>query len=322
MKANDRKSVELLVKSIIEKDLKMIHVKDSALVPYYVHNTKHMIEVEPDDKADLRYCSSKPGNNYSDDFNYNKEQQLSWARALGANYIFVSNSYYGSQLFSIMTPFMIISDKEEEFLLKNFYKDVPENVSEAAKSLKIPLYDKGYSDYIKAKGDRDFSELFYTYSAQFLEFVTNLPYEEQNIEFNKVLIKIIPINFDLISLMTREYSKGKYFKEYFEALNSYRDPKDVVEAIKGLERKPDHDIFLLKKGHIMGEDSAMALYKDDAKAFINYFQKLSGGSMKMVIEKIYDEPFVNQEVVDWLNKNHNDLLREVGFSGGKQDGRI
>ncbi|MDP2906422.1 MAG: hypothetical protein Q8O03_00630 [Nanoarchaeota archaeon] len=323
MTSRDKENLGILVKSIIEKDPSMIRVKDGALIPYYVHNSKYMVEVEFTDKASLEYTSCR-GKQYSDDFNGLKKMQLELAQEVDANYIFVSNFYQETTLLGVMTPFRIISEKEEEFLLKNFYKNVPENVSKAVEELGIVIYDKFYSYY--TQGDISMlndalhasRDAWNNYSP-FFKFVFNLPYEEQNIESNKKVLRIAPLNFDLMGIMAKEYSEGKHFQEYFENISHFEEKK-VVEAIKVLERKPDHDVYLLKKGFIVGEDSAIGLYKQDATAFMNYFRKLGDESRKIIIEKIYEDSFVNQEVVEWLEKSYTDLLREVGFSGGKQDG--
>jgi hypothetical protein len=324
MTPKDKENIEILVKSLIEKDPSMIRVKDSSLIPYYLKNSKYMIEIEPEDKSELKFLKSlKP--TIEEDFNDLKSEHLKLAKALNTNYIFAS-TYYENQgvLVSVVMPFLIISDKETDFLIQNFYKDVPEKVSKAAEELEIVLYGKIYSYYMQGKIDK-FGEVLHEnieawdkYSP-FLNFVFNLPYEEQNIESNKKIIRAFSSGYDLIKIMTKEYAEGKHFQEYFENISHFEEKK-VVESIKCLERKPDHDVYLLKKGYIAGEDSAVNLYKQDAQAFINYFRKLSDESRKIIIEKIYEDSFVNQEVVDWLEKSYTDLLREVGFSGGKQNG--
>ncbi|MDP2906710.1 MAG: hypothetical protein Q8O03_02115 [Nanoarchaeota archaeon] len=321
MTSRDKENIEVLVKSIIEKDENMIHVKDSALISYYPHTSKYIVEIEPEDKADLRYCWSKNGNEFSEDFCDLKEKQLILAQKIGANYVFVSNFYQKEKLLSIITPFMIISRKETEFLLKNFYKNVPEKVSKAASELGITIFDKYYLSYLKNKLDDAYtSREEYDKYLDFIHFVFGLPYEEQNIAANRKILEHNYTHFDSTSVLAKEYSEGKHFQEYFDELYYKQDKEKVVSKIELLERKPDHDVFLLKKGFVVGENSAMELYKTDAKAFINYFRKLGDESRKIIIEKIYEDSFVNQEVVGWLEKSYTDLLREVGFSGGKQNG--
>lgn len=322
MASSDKESLGILVKSIIEKDPCMIRVKDSALIPYYLSNSKYMIEVEPEDKSELRFLTSqKP--TIKEDFNHLKIEHLRLAKELNTNYIFAS-TYYENHgvLVSVATPFLIISKKEEEFLLKNFYKDVPEEVSKAAGELRMVLYDKIYTYYMQGKMER-FGDILHSdvrswdnYSP-FLSFVFDLPYEDQNIESNKKILRAF--SYNPVGIVVKEYSEGKHFKEYFENISPF-EGKKVVEALKDLERKPDHDVYLLKKGFVLGEDSAVNLYRQDAQAFINYFRKLGNESRKIIIEKIYEDSFVNQEVVDWLEKSYTDILREVGFSGGKQNG--
>ncbi len=321
MTPKDKKNVSTLVNSIIEKDLSMIRVKDSALIPYYVKNSKYMVEAEPEDKAEvIFYAHEKPSN--KKDFDALKESNLKHAQESSANYIFVSYLYEpNGTLIGITNPFKIISENEIGFLLKNFYKDVPKEVSKAASELGITLFDKYYSSYLKNKLDDVYTsrEEFDNY-LRFINFVFNLPYEEQNLKINKKILDRGFHNFDTIGILVKEYSQGKYFQEYFDVLYE-SDKENVVSRITALERNKDHDVFLLKKGFVVGEDSALQLYRqDDPKAFTNYFEKVSHESKKILIEKIYEEPEVNQEVVDWLEKNYMPLLREVGFSGGKQNG--
>lgn len=318
MTPKDKENIEILVKSIIEKDIHMVHVKDSALIPYYLSNSKYMIEIEPEDKSELRFLHFQ-GHKIEDDFNGIKSGHLELAKNLSANYIFAS-TYHENRgvLISVANPFRIISDKEEEFLLKNFYKDVPENVSKAARGLELILYDKLYSHYFKGDINEMYNALRQN-SYGFINFVFGLPYEEQNIESNKNLLQEYSSG-DLIHIITKEYSEGKHFKEYFEAFGHYFSSTKVVEALKDLERKPDNDVYIFKKGFVLGEDSAIRLYRQDAQGFMNYFQKLGDESRKIIIEKIYEDSFINQDVVDWLEKSYTDILREVGFSGGKQNG--
>ncbi|MBM3199796.1 hypothetical protein FJZ53_02575 [Candidatus Woesearchaeota archaeon] len=325
MKAKNSRDVETLVKAIIKKDSGMIHIKDSALIPYYLKNSKYMIEIEPEDKADTILYAHKETSR-ENDFAAIKESGLKHAQQAGFNYVFLSYLYGpDGTLVSIVNPFRIITDKEQDFLLRNFYKVAPEEVSKAAKELDLVIYDKIYSCYAQGRIDmfndllHENRESWHKYSP-FFEFVFSLPYEDQNIESNKKILTIMPRTCDLVGIMSKEYAEGKHFQEYFGNLSHYEEAQ-VIEALKRLERKPDQDVFLLTRGYVMGEESAITLYRNDANSFMRYFDKLGDESKKTLIEKIYEEPAVNHEVVAWLEKDYTDLLREVGFSGGKQDGR-
>ncbi|MBL7100573.1 MAG: hypothetical protein ISS23_01320 [Nanoarchaeota archaeon] len=311
-----RENVAVLVKRIIEKAEAMIRVKDSALIPYYVNKSLYMFEIEPEDKADLKLFNYKT-NKIQADFREDKQKQLSVARNSGANYIFVSNFYAPSaRLISIFNPFMVISEAECDFLVRNYYKDVPKEVSKAAHNLDIMLFDKEYVEYLKLVG----SNTFFRFSDRFLNFVFSLPYKEQDIDANKIILTNLFHRLDyVVNILAREYSHGKYFKEYFDRLPRHCKEK-VVDEISSLERNLDHDLFLLKKDFVIGKIDPVDIYRKDAGSFIEYFQKLDLETRKFVIEKIYDEP-VNEEVVDWLNENHVNLLREVGFLGGKENGK-
>lgn len=314
-----RKSIAFLVKEIIKKDPSMIHIKDSALIPYYVHNSNHMLEIEHKDNTKLRYYTSKK-DYYKDDFNFLKKKQIKLAKDVGANYIFASHTYCEDQCVCIVTPFAIISEKELGFLVKNFYKDVPEEVSKAASNLGIKLYDKEYKAYLNAHRDRDIELTFYSLKdnliSNFLNLVFSLPYEEQNIEVNKIPFKHHTDKFDYEEVLVKEYSQGRYFQKYFDSLRD-RKKECIASRIASLEQHNiNHDIFLLKKGFFVNTNP-MDLYREDAGSFIKYFESgLDLGSKKFLIEQIYEESFINHKVVEWLEKNYSHLLREVGFAGG------
>lgn len=308
MTQDTKGNIAVLVKSIIEKDPGMIRVKDSAMISYYVNKSKYMFEIEPKDKAKLNLykcmCST-----IEKEFNKAKGHHLKFAGNLGANYIFVSNFYEHGNLLSVMHPFMVISEAESDFLIRHYYKDVPEKVSKAAKNLGITLFDEAHPRYLRI----DHTKSLPGFSSAFLNFIFALPYEEQNIEANKRIMQSNS-NIDSISILTREYAQGKYFQDYFDSIPN-NSKKRLVSEINLLERNPDHDIFLLKKGFVVSELDPVAIYREDTKSFISYFEKLGLEAKKFVIEKIYSESFVNQKAVDWLNKNYAPLLREVGFLG-------
>lgn len=304
-------NVAVLVKNIIEKDPGMIRVKDSALIPYYISKAKYMFEVEPEDKADLVFF-------HGSGFDNIKKQVLSLAEGIGANYIFIStykDDEYDHKCIS--TPFAIISEGELEFLIMNYYKDVPKEVSEAAKDLGIALFDEYYTIYMENSNPNfGFSSSNADLRDSFFGFIFALPYEEQNIEANKLILHNHYNHIPYRDILAKEYSQGNYFRDYFDSLN-YDCKIGVLLKINSLERNIEHDLFLLKKGYVVEGLDLVAVYKEDGEAFINHFKKLEPDVQRFIIEQIYDEPFENQEVIDWLNENYALLLKEVGFLGGK-----
>lgn len=323
MAPDKRKDVEILVKDIIRKDPGMIHVKDSALIPYYVHNSKYMFEIEPKDKGALQFLMFKE-RTIEDDFKGLKSLHLGLAEETDANYIFASTFYENNgKLISTVTPFQIISDKETDFLIRNYYKDVPKEISEAALNLGIRLFDWHYSNYKDGK-------VHYTnYSDKegldtciaFQRFVFTLPYEDQVLEENKKILGHLRIE-DFTNILAKEYSEGRYFQEYFKVISGFRGEyrkEELVSRIKALKRNKDYDIFLLKEGFVVGEKSIVDAYKEDTQAFIQNFKGLSAESQRMVIEELYKDSFVNPKAIKWLEENYTPLLREVGFLGGKQN---
>lgn len=151
---------------------------------------------------------------------------------------------------------------------------------------------------------------------EFEDFVFfSLPYEEQNIESNKAILKSSS-NLDFVAaVLSKEYSEGKYFQEYFEVVSKEIQDK-TVESLKSLpSRKPVYDSFLWSKGFHNIELDYVSMYKDDANTFIDYFTKRSVQEKKVILKDIIGCDFVNEKVADWLNQNEADLLREVGLNG-------
>jgi hypothetical protein len=59
----------------------------------------------------------------------------------------------------------------------------------------------------------------------------------------------------------------------------------------------------------------LRLYRDDTKRFIKFFSKIDQNRKKGLLNEIFSCDYENKEVIEWLNKNEADLLREVGFNG-------
>lgn len=62
-------------------------------------------------------------------------------------------------------------------------------------------------------------------------------------------------------------------------------------------------------------DYGMQLYRNDTKRFIKYFSKIEKGRKKDLLNEIFSCEYENKEVIEWLNKNELELLREAGFNG-------
>lgn len=151
---------------------------------------------------------------------------------------------------------------------------------------------------------------------EFLDFVFfSLPYEEQNIESNKNILKSSSNSDFVVAVLGKEYSEGKYFQEYFEVLEKENQGR-VVASLKSLpNKKPVYDSFLWSKGFQNIELDYISMYKDDAKGFIEYFKKKSIEEKKTILKDVMNCDSINEEVADWLTQNEVDILREVGFNG-------
>lgn len=149
----------------------------------------------------------------------------------------------------------------------------------------------------------------------FLKFVFEIPYEDQNLEMNKYMLKNFGMFLDLDVVMLKEYSNGKYFKEYFELLNEAKQ-KDTIHIIKNIKvQNQDCNHFLWMKGSKEIKLDYLKLYKEDAQGFIDYFSNRHEEEQKVILRDIMDCDFINDKVTEWLNQNESELIREVGLNG-------
>lgn len=153
-------------------------------------------------------------------------------------------------------------------------------------------------------------------SDNFFNFVFTLPYEDQNIEANKSILKHSPTNFGYTYFLVQEYSSGKHFQEYFDCLDAEKQKK-IVGHLKSVSKKNlDHNAFLWKKGFKDIDVDYMRLYKTDYEGFIDYFAGRTTDEKRIMLKDIMDADFVNEKVTSWLNENYLDIIREVGLSDG------
>ncbi|MDP2906430.1 MAG: hypothetical protein Q8O03_00670 [Nanoarchaeota archaeon] len=242
-----------------------------------------------------------------------------------ANYVFVENSqsvsmagkYSDNSCLSLMGDlsfFALIGEKEVKNLQRMFYKDVDPNIIRAMNTLGIRHFVNSYKSYKKEPYFmRDYRPSDSLDS--FLEFVFTIPYEDQNIENNKEILRRIYYHTDFVEILTKEYSNGKYFEEYFNCLDK-GNKKTVFDNLKNIqERKPVNDSFLWSQGFKELQLNYLEMYKDNTKDFIDYFSNKNLEEKKIILKDIMNCEFTNEEVVKWLNENYLDLVREVGFNG-------
>ncbi len=61
------------------------------------------------------------------------------------------------------------------------------------------------------------------------------------------------------------------------------------------------------------EDDYLTLYEKKPKKFIKYFSKQSTTDKKKILKELLEYDKTNEEVIQWLDKNYSDLIREVGL---------
>lgn len=149
----------------------------------------------------------------------------------------------------------------------------------------------------------------------FFNFIFSLPIEDKNLEANLKILRLLADELDYVGILAKEYSESKNFKEYFSCLDSEKQEK-VVDSLKALQgRNSENDAFLWSQGFKDIGMDYLKLYKEDADTFIEYFKNRTIEEKKVILRDIMDYEFTNEKVIDWLNKNEAEPIREVGFNG-------
>ncbi|MBL7100568.1 MAG: hypothetical protein ISS23_01295 [Nanoarchaeota archaeon] len=149
------------------------------------------------------------------------------------------------------------------------------------------------------------------YSEAFFDFVFDLPYEEQNLVANKMILKNVrSVNF--LEIFLKEYLTGEYFKDYFLVLDKDTQ-KEVVDKIQvSSHQNKLLNSWLFSQGFPLELDY-LELYKTDSKKFIEYFEKSSPKTRELIISDIFDCEHTNQEVGKFLEREYSHLLRDTVF---------
>jgi len=229
------------------------------------------------------------------------------------------------------------SDEDTELHVKGLYfpfkeADVVEigDIIQGAQSKRFYLVDK-----IKPNGDisgKTFKDVFLktpcgpssynecnlsaiipikkNYPDYFFNFVFTLPYEDQNITANKVILKSGKVDFCRILL--EKYSKGRHFQEYFQVLDEEKQ-KLIVDKLKDLpEQNKFLNSWLFNQGFILELDY-LDFYMNYSEKFIKYFSKSTQDVQELIVSDIFSCGHINQEVIDFLEKDYPDLLRDMAF---------
>ncbi|MDP2908810.1 MAG: hypothetical protein Q8N77_03305 [Nanoarchaeota archaeon] len=150
---------------------------------------------------------------------------------------------------------------------------------------------------------------------EFLKFVFEIPYEDQNIEENKSFFKQFKHQLDATAILLKEYGQGKYFKDYFELLDE-GGQKKIVNIIKRSSlTNSENDNLLWSKGFKDIRLDYTQIYKGDTESFIEYFKSISADRKKIVLKDLLDCNHINKGVIEWLDSNEPGLVREVGLNG-------
>lgn len=121
--------------------------------------------------------------------------------------------------------------------------------------------------------------------------------------------------------------EGKRAKLFIENANKvYNEIRRGI--LKELREKPEYknlECLVVTEEQIKEEVAdafntdpkvyGLKLYKDDTKRFIKFFSKIDKSRKKELLNEIFSCDYENKEVIEWLNKNELELLREAGFNG-------
>ncbi len=152
-------------------------------------------------------------------------------------------------------------------------------------------------------------------NVEFLKFVFEIPYEDQNLDMNRYMFQNFGKFLNINLIVLKEYSNGRYFKDYFDLLDGNKQ-REIVQFVKQSRvQNQDYNHYLWMRGSKDIRLDYLKLYREDAEGFINYFAERRVEEKKVILNDIMDGDFTNEKVIDWLNENEEDLIREVGFNG-------
>lgn len=150
-------------------------------------------------------------------------------------------------------------------------------------------------------------------SNDFHNFIFRLPYEDQNIEINKQLLKLYSQSIDYLDIMEKEYNQGRHFQKYFECFDEEEQKAIVLYLVDTEKRNLAYDSILWSKGFKEVSLDYMDLYQNNADGFIKYFGSKTPKEKKIILRDIMDCDFTNKAVTGWLDINELDLIREVSM---------
>lgn len=121
------------------------------------------------------------------------------------------------------------------------------------------------------------------------------------------------IRQEILKELKEEYAK-KQQKEEPKEPNPKKKNKRLEELLLS---KSMEDQIREEVGELFGLNTKidLCLYRDNAKKCIELFSKIGDKSQKKeLLNAIFKCEYENKEVIDWLNRNEQDLLREAGFN--------
>jgi len=197
-----------------------------------------------------------------------------------------------------------------KYRLEKAIRDYPKRINK--KNIKEIINEIEQKSFLFAQGDTKKEML-----KNFWDFVFTIPYDDQNIESNQAILKSHAGEIDYISILGDEYSKGRYFPEYFNCLDDLQQER-VARCLKDVpERNLANDSFLWSKGFKEIPKDYMKLYKKDADEFIEYFKSKKQDDKKTILKDIMNCDYTNKTATKWLHENELDLVRETSFLGKK-----
>lgn len=122
-------------------------------------------------------------------------------------------------------------------------------------------------------------------------------FEKANVLYNE-------IRQEIMNELKEKYSKKE------PKPKPKKEPKRII-----LSEEEEKKIFEEANSLFDTGTKYTCFYKDDTKQFIKLFSKIGKDKKKELLNIIFNCSYENKEVIEWLNKNEQDLLREVGLNG-------
>lgn len=151
---------------------------------------------------------------------------------------------------------------------------------------------------------------------EFIEFIFNLPKEEQNLELNKELIKNTSEIIDFSDILMNKYWNRDNFIEHYDLTNNL-NKKRIIEMINSIPinyQMQDLNMKLFGQGEKVYVDFLEA-YEKSPNNFIKLFEGAKKQEKKDMLKILFELPTekLNPNLSKWLSENYSEIVEEIGI---------